>query len=146
MMVRVFPIACVLVAACMPEAVLGREMGPDPLRDLQYDLKEGNKIAEKMIYLLKSVRERQSLKSDIRNEFDKATVTVLKIDARNVMMVTGRTRYSPELLRSREAVEAKELACVQRGILDETVDSFFRDGFMDDVICNGIMDVFLIME
>lgn len=146
MMVRVFPIACVLVAACMPEVVLGREMGPDPLKSLQYDLKEGNKIAEKMIYLLKSVRERQSLKSDIRNEFDKATVTVLKIDARNVMMVTGRTRYSPELLRSREAVEAKELACVQRGILDEAVDSFFRDGLMDDVICNGIMDVYQIME
>ena len=43
MMVRVFPIACILVAACMPETALGREMGPDPLKDLQYDLKEGNK-------------------------------------------------------------------------------------------------------
>ena len=96
MMVRVFPIACVLVAACMPEAVLGREMGPDPLKSLQYDLKEGNKIVEKAIYLLKSVRERPRLDSDVRDEFDKATVTVLKIDARNVMMVTGRTRYSPE--------------------------------------------------
>ncbi|WP_418167245.1 hypothetical protein, partial [Akkermansia sp.] len=146
MMVRVFPIACVLVAACMPEAVLGREMGPDPLKSLQYDLKEGNKIVEKAIYLLKSVRERPRLDSDVRDEFDKATVTVLKIDARNVMMVTGRTRYSPELLRSREAVEAKEFACVQRGILDEAVDSFFRDGLMDDVICNGIMDVYQIME
>lgn len=146
MMVRVFPIACILVAVCMPETALGREMGPDPLKDLQYDLKEGNKIAEKIIRLLKSVRERQRLGPDVQKKSDEDTVRALTVDAWNVMIITGRTSYSPELLRSREALEAKELACVQRGILDEAVDSFFRDGLMDDVICNGIMDIYQAME
>lgn len=146
MMVRIFFISCVLAAACLSEAALGREMGPDPLKSLQYDLKEGNKIAEKTIYLLKSVREGRRRDSDVRKEFDEDIVRPLKIEARNVMIVTGRTKYSPELLRSREAMKAKELACVQRRILDEAVDSFFRDGLMDDVICDGIMDVYQIME